>query len=337
MYRQIKRVFWSDIVLLSIVVPIYNSEKYLDDCIESILIQSYTQFELLLLDDGSNDNSLNICNKWKQVDNRIKVYTKENSGVSATRNYGIKMSKGDYILFVDSDDYLSKDYFLNMMNVIIGMGEDIWPVSVYDFVGGKGFFEVEKKDISDVQEISQGIIDVYNRHLLNVPFNKLYNKKTLIENNIIFKEDISLGEDLLFNIDYLSVGAIKKITILENNTYFYRVGDLSSLSNKYDDNYFTHQLQQFSALYALFIKLGIKDISNLKENYKDFISRCPNYYWENAPKHRLKKANKILRTKEYKEYLLTQKNNMSKITWHIYNSANFLLINLIEKIYLMLH
>lgn len=105
--------------LISIIVPIYNSEKFLSRCIESIINQTYRNIELILINDGSRDKSLDICNKYKKYDNRIIVIDKENEGVSATRNLGIKTAKGDYIGFVDSDDYIDKD----MYKILVGLIE----------------------------------------------------------------------------------------------------------------------------------------------------------------------------------------------------------------------
>ena len=95
---------------ISVIVPIYNVEDYLGECIESIINQDYHDFELLLINDGSTDNSLSICEKWKQQDSRIKVFSKENGGPSAARNFGLAKALGNYITFVDADDYVSKDY-----------------------------------------------------------------------------------------------------------------------------------------------------------------------------------------------------------------------------------
>ena len=95
---------------ISIIVPIYNSSKYLDRCIKSIINQTYKNIEILLVDDGSTDDSFDKCNKYKNKDKRIKIYTKENEGVSATRNFGISKATGKYFSFVDSDDYIEKNY-----------------------------------------------------------------------------------------------------------------------------------------------------------------------------------------------------------------------------------
>lgn len=100
---------------ISVIVPVYNVEKFLPRCIDSILAQTFTDFVLILVDDGSNDNSGKICDKYAQKDNRIKVIHKENRGVSSARNHGLKMVTTSYVVFVDSDDYIKNNYLQNMM------------------------------------------------------------------------------------------------------------------------------------------------------------------------------------------------------------------------------
>ena len=94
-----------DSPLISVIVPVYNTEKYLDQCIQSVLVQTYTNWELLLIDDGSTDSSGAICDKYAAEDNRIKVVHKPNTGVSDSKNIALDMAKGEYIMFLDSDDY----------------------------------------------------------------------------------------------------------------------------------------------------------------------------------------------------------------------------------------
>lgn len=102
---------------ISIIVPVYNTALFLDECITSILNQDYKEFELLLINDGSTDNSLDICNKWQSVDSRIRVFSKQNGGPSDTRNYGIIVSTGEYITFIDSDDYVSNKYLSYLLKL----------------------------------------------------------------------------------------------------------------------------------------------------------------------------------------------------------------------------
>lgn len=111
--------------LLSIIVPVFNVEQYLSQCIESILSQHYDHFELLLIDDGSTDSSGDICESYAQQDKRIKVFHKKNEGLAATRNYGIEKARGEYLGFVDSDDWIYEDMFSNMMDVAIKQNASI--------------------------------------------------------------------------------------------------------------------------------------------------------------------------------------------------------------------
>ena len=101
--------------LISVIVPVYNAKKYLDRCIQSIINQKYKELEIILVDDGSKDNSLEICKSYADKDNRIQVIHKENAGVSAARNTGIEAASGDFIAFVDSDDYIDENMYFNMM------------------------------------------------------------------------------------------------------------------------------------------------------------------------------------------------------------------------------
>ena len=102
--------------LVSIIVPVYNVEKYLDKCMVSILCQSYKNIEVIIVNDGSTDKSLNICNKWKEKDSRIEMFSQPNKGLSSARNKGLKYAKGEYVLFVDSDDWISINMVDKMVN-----------------------------------------------------------------------------------------------------------------------------------------------------------------------------------------------------------------------------
>ena len=104
--------------LISIIVPVYRTEKYLDRCVESIVNQTYKNLEIILVDDGSPDDCPKMCDEWAKKDKRIKVIHKENGGVSSARNIGIKSAKGKYIGFVDSDDYIEKEMYESLIDVL---------------------------------------------------------------------------------------------------------------------------------------------------------------------------------------------------------------------------
>lgn len=208
--------------LVSVVVPVYNAELYLDRCISSICSQTYTNIEILLIDDGSNDQSLNICKKWQLNDKRVNVIHQENQGVSAARNKGIQMSEGKYILQVDSDDYISPNMITRMINVLMKDNSDL---VICDFEKGKEEdykFNLENKIESELIKSYEALSRIYgNNHdklRYVVPWAKLYKKnlfnETKYPNGKIF-EDIYLTHHI--------INKCTKISILnEKLTYYYQ-------------------------------------------------------------------------------------------------------------------
>lgn len=182
---------------ISVIVPIYNTEKYLPRCIDSILAQTYTGFELILINDGSTDNSGAICDEYAAKDKRIIVVHKENGGVSSARNQGIKIAKGEWIMFVDSDDYILKKHLQSFFNI---------DSNVEFKIGG---METFGNEIISISPISQNIIRVNiinsNYRYINIysPCSKLYKRKIIINNCLKFDKNITVSEDLLFNLKYL--------------------------------------------------------------------------------------------------------------------------------------
>lgn len=138
--------------LISIIVPVYNVEKYIEKCIQSIINQTYKNLEIILVDDGSKDKSGLICDIYEKKDNRIKVIHKENGGLSDARNEGLKIASGDLIGFVDSDDYIDDDMFETLFNLIEESNSDISIVSFREFMNGK---------LIDIQD--SGELDIYNK------------------------------------------------------------------------------------------------------------------------------------------------------------------------------
>ena len=122
---------------VSIIVPIYNSEKYIERCIKSILNQTYKNFELILINDGSTDKSIDILNKYKKIDKRISIIDKKNEGVAKTRNLGIQKAKGKYVMFIDNDDFINKNYVETYYKIIKEKKLDI-VIGGYERVNSKG-------------------------------------------------------------------------------------------------------------------------------------------------------------------------------------------------------
>lgn len=219
--------------LISIIIPVYNTERYLEKCIESILSQSYKNLEIILINDGSTDTSALICDLLCNRDNRIKVIHKTNGGVSSARNEGLKYASGDYIGFVDSDDWINKDYFETLYNAITRYDADI---SICGYVS-----EMDNGSVAKSTAVSEAIV-FNNEEAIKAMFdgtifmghmcNKLYKKQTV--KNIKFEKDIHMYEDLLFNVQ--TIIKSNKIVFIPSFGYHY-VRHEESACNSIDNRY----------------------------------------------------------------------------------------------------
>lgn len=222
---------------ISIIVPVYNTEKYLGRCIESIRNQTYSNLEIILVDDGSNDDSLKICHMYAEKDDRIKVLHTKNFGVSNARNIGIKCSTGEYIGFIDSDDYIEKTMYETLVHYF---DDKVLPICTYNMVDENKRI-LERKDIVD----TVGLVPVKDffllceNILLNSPVNKLYESDIIKKNNIRFDTDLSLGEDFLFVMQYLEY--IEMFYIIDMPLYNYMTIKRESLSQLYRDDFYEIQ------------------------------------------------------------------------------------------------
>lgn len=225
---------------ISVIVPVYNVESTLCKCIDSILKQTYDNWELLLIDDGSTDSSGGICDIYAEKDCRISVVHKVNGGVSVARNTGLDKACGKYVLFVDSDDYIDE----NALEILLKNAEE----NDADVVMFGFYYHVEetKETFSNFPEVhfvgneSEFLEEVFEhtfrKEMLNAPWNKLIRKNVLDANNLRFNPEFSICEDMIFSIEILSVS--NQIVVLDKAMYHYvyKLGD--NLVNKFHYNYF---------------------------------------------------------------------------------------------------
>lgn len=190
--------------LISIIIPVYNAQKFIKKCVNSIIGQSYKNFELILIDDGSKDNSLNTCHKLADTDKRIMVFHKTNGGVSSARNLGIAQSKGEYLCFVDADDWMERNALLNMIERIkadnadfcFGTAEVIGAIKKEKYGVNPGI-TVKRNNKSDLIKYT----DILRTEL--GPWAKLFRKDIIHDNNLAFPEKVAYGEDRIFIWKYL--------------------------------------------------------------------------------------------------------------------------------------
>lgn len=210
--------------IVSIIVPVYNVEKYLRRCIDSILIQPQDTFELLLIDDGSPDESGKICDEYAKIDNRVRVFHQTNSGVSSARNVGIDNASGEWIVFVDSDDWVSEEYLKILMHEARG---DLvyFGMTVHYGNHSATTYQLPRIETSDKQEIKALISDLKINEqrwcYFGYTWNKLFKKDIIKNNNIRFKPNLSIHEDELFTLQYYRY--VKTLKTIPNSIYHYRI------------------------------------------------------------------------------------------------------------------
>ncbi|MFC2038924.1 glycosyltransferase family 2 protein [Chloroflexota bacterium] len=221
-------------MLISVIVPVYNAKKFLNKSIESVINQSHKNIELILVNDGSTDSSELICNKYALADNRIKVISQNNSGPAAARNSGIRHATGDFVFFLDADDFIEN----NTLEILIAKYNEYQPdlvMSNFSKLENNG--EIIKQSVSfhpddgpfeyQIKELLKADIVDYVRHFLKHPSNHLISycwarlyKLSIIKNNGIFaNEDMHLFEDFVFNLDYLK--HTNKIVFVDESLYTY--------------------------------------------------------------------------------------------------------------------
>lgn len=255
---------------VSVIVPVYNAAEHLDECIQSLLRQTYPPEEIILVDDGSEDGSDDICDNYVSQYNYIRVIHKENGGVSAARNAGIAASQGEYLVFVDSDDYIHpqmlEKYAAHFLEGKVLM-------CCFQYVSDVQIGQRCAPFLNGVDECSAAqFMDIFNENYINVPWNKLYSSKLVKKHGIKFPEEMSLGEDLIFNLAYLKY-APEEYRIIKEPLYFYRVGIDGSLSNSFRNDLFDLQLYMFEKLRNFLEYKKVMNGRNKKQYFRLFWNR----------------------------------------------------------------
>lgn len=207
---------------ISVIVPVYNAEKSLRKCVDSILSQTFTDFELLLIDDGSKDKSGDICDEYAHQDDRVKVFHKENGGVSSARNLGIEKARGEWISFVDADDWVSGEYFPCLLldgsaDIILNQISHIRYCDDDNFCGNINTSLFLQKILNT--QISLG------------PWAKFFRRKIINESNLRYCEDVKFAEDAIFNLQYFK--EVKSLVVNNVGFYHYVAPPASSMWHKY--------------------------------------------------------------------------------------------------------
>lgn len=229
----------------SVIIPVYNAEKTLHLCVDSLLNQNYADMELILVNDGSGDSSLEICNEYQDQNSLVRVIDKPNGGVSTARNAGLDAATGKYILFVDSDDYVSINYFKTLDELGANRHYDLL---MFSFAVTDGITTHSKAAEAFSADCAEDSIRMFSQMLctkgINHPVNKRYVRQILEDNHIRFPEDLYIGEDKTFNLQY--VMHCESCLISPEVLYYVSIENDQSLSRKVRPDLY----QQFEILDA---------------------------------------------------------------------------------------
>ncbi len=311
--------------LISVIVPIYNKEQSLSTCVQSILNQSYNNIEIILVDDGSKDNSLIVCKKFEGLDQRIKVIHKENGGVSSARNIGLQYAKGDFITFVDADDWIEKNMIEELLQAITRYDADIaGSYFIHDSAE-----DVQKTTIDSIfktttvihkNEVCSEIAKIYDRKIGWENCSKLFSKRSL--NGVSYDEAITNGEDWLFFCK--CVVNIEKMVYIPKFYYHY-VYNQCSASNSFSLSHIS-ACKASEAVLELDLPFSKQDVLNIKDSIAQNAALCL-MSWSKKGINNTKayaEAKKYVRKYKYGVYLNRKLKIKRKIKFFLYSNFYFL-------------
>lgn len=327
--------------MVSVIVPVYNAEKTIVACVQSILNQNYTDFELILIDDGSTDRSGQLCDQLQErckAENVLcQVIHQLNCGVSAARNCGIEHARGEYFTCVDSDDLVEPCYLEDLVHTA-----ETHPELGCVLCGFRCSSHVHNYIYSDQEELS--ILDRSNYMLLldkilvQSPCLALYRTQLVRSCHIKMREDLSLAEDTLFNLDYLDALDQTAIGVINKPNYIYMDEDQSSLYRKYRKDLLSVYETVNQAIFQCLKKWNITDVDSWKRYYQSaFYKYCTvlkNTFHKNNPlaiREKYEFNNSILRSEAFREALVKGSDALPSWLFRAYQSGNYRKVIAVEK------
>lgn len=305
-------------VLISVIIPVYNVEKYLSQCIESVINQTYKNFEVILVDDGSIDGSGALCDKYAEKDSRIRVIHKENAGVSAARNDGIDQSSGELIYFLDSDDWIDLCLFEEITKKF---NEKKCDAVFFDYAveyTNKKLYE-KSLTLSDELVTNSSSTEFLTSYMKNgFMWNAVYKASIIKDNRISFKKNVSLLEDNLFK--FTCYPFVKSYAYIKNAYYHYRQLDNSAIHSLRQD-YPINLKNIYHEMYFQIANGNYPPKADIVPNskYICFLSRvAENAFRGNSLQTAIKIINEYINSNEYQKSLLNYDKNIVGVAGRIY-------------------
>lgn len=340
---------------ISVIIPIYNVENYLKDCLDSICTQTLTDIEIICIDDGSTDNSLSIINEYASKDSRIKVISKKNGGQATARNLGIKEAQGEYIAFVDSDDFIESEMLEKLYSKAKDNNLDIamCKIATYDNQTGEikdnvwyymlGVFRDFEKDIFTHKDTKE-----FTCNIAVTPYNKIYKRTLIKDNDILFPEGLIFEDEKFFYDVYLRA---RKVSIVDEFLYYYRVNRKGSTVSIEKENDYTDIIPISQQIRETFRQTGnYEDYKHLlnnrlihlqlarftqtspkyKENFFNLMKRdLSEVLKDNEVENNLEsdvkfRVSKIFEAENYKEFQKLDENKIFSVVIACYNTGKYL-------------
>ncbi len=234
----------------SVIIPVYNAKETLRRCLDSLVGQQFSNYELLLINDGSTDGSDTICREYANTYSCVRYFAKENGGVSSARNLGLEQAEGEYILFVDSDDYVSADYFASLSSALKNDTADLLMFGYSNFGGVPTEWDTGEFYEDSEIGIAERVSSTVQQYLFSSLWSKVFKKQIIEQYNMRFGSDLAIGEDQAFIFTYAM--HIRSIGSIEDHLYNVDVSDGNSLSRKARP-YLTEQLMEVNRrMYAAY-------------------------------------------------------------------------------------
>ena len=286
-------------IKISVVIPVYNVENHLAECLDSILNQSLSDIEVICINDGSEDNSLTILDQYAQNDSRLKILSQDNQGVSAARNAGLEVAQGKYVSFVDGDDTIDKDFLLNLYNTIEIHGVDVVFSKLFEKENFNQFLNILGRE-----EIRNTLLRFFIKDAQFYSVcNKLFSNSIIQRNGLRFPYGVKLGEDGHFNIQFLICS--EKVFFFDYCGYHYREVDESATRNIFKHNYIQKAVEAYMIDWTPLLGdiISSEEIQHLKKApfVKKIISLTYNYANPKSGlsfKKRLAKLKEIINNQE---------------------------------------
>ncbi len=283
---------------ISIIIPVYNAEKYISAALSAALGQTYENIEVIAVDDGSTDSSFKICSDFAACDSRLKLIKKQNGGVSSARNCGLDAAEGKYVIFADADDYLTK----NAAEILLDAVDDA------DFViGAHNVFRTSDLTLAEQNEREFSAARIKEEicafdKLISTPWAKLFDREIIVQKGIRFDENLPLGEDHKFNLTYCR--HIKKAKVVSSAVYNYRLGGMAS-SVKFYPNKIVLNLEQLKAYELLFGSKEEIPLAFLKRKVKDQLFGCVEHFIVHLPRKKAVEQT-LSALNEFSPYLVSE-------------------------------